>query len=325
MIVGSAQKSPAEVITRVIDFSNDLASGETITSISSIVVLDQNGNDVTSTIYVSASGVIQPGGTNVQFQMQAGSLGQTYILTVTVESSAANVFQATVTLYVGLGIDLTTLANVKNWVGIPYLETSEDQTIQGCITAFSAYVLRVTGRGPEDGTVAAVSPFVSPVPYDDVYDGSGTLRQPIRNWPITGVTSVNISGVVIPQSTSIQVWGWVVDGDKKFISLRGGYNATVATFQNYGMQYGRGGLSRGPGFAAGIQNVEIVYTAGFFGTPFDLEMLARKVCSLNYKRRSWIGQRTQMMASGAGTVSYNEWEMDQQDMRTLQYYQRRVA
>jgi hypothetical protein len=222
-------------------------------------------------------------------------------------------------------IDLTTYSAVKAWVAIPPGAATDDQLIQDMVTAFSAYVLKLTGRGPADGSIPAASPFVAPVAYDEVYDGSGTDRQPIRNWPITAVASVNVNGQVIPQSTSIQTWGWVIDGDGRFISLRGGYSANVATFQNYAYQGNRFGFAKAAGFTAGNQNVEIAYTAGFNGVPFDLELTARKVCSLVYKRRGWIGQKMQMLAAGAGTVQYNEWEMDAQDMRTVMYYQRRTA
>ncbi|HVI09586.1 MAG TPA: hypothetical protein VND65_14955 [Candidatus Binatia bacterium] len=223
-------------------------------------------------------------------------------------------------------IDLTTLAAVKSWAGIN--GTGDDQTIQDAITAFSGYALHVTGRGSADGSFPTASPFVAPVSYDEFYDGSGTLRQQIRNWPIVSVSSVTIDGQVIPQSTSINVWGWVVDQDKSFISLRGGFSPTVATFQNYryqGGRYGYGAGVQGPGFSAGTQNVEVVYSGGFSGVPFDLEMAARKVITLNYKRRGWIGQRSQAMAAGAGTVSYGQWEMDADARNTLLYYQRRTA
>lgn len=223
-------------------------------------------------------------------------------------------------------IDLTTLASVKSWAGIN--GTADDQTISDAISAFSAYVLHVTGRGPADGSIPTQSPFVTPVSYDEFYDGSGTMRQQIRNWPIVSVTSVTIDGQTIPQSTSINVWGWVVDQDKAFISLRGGFSPTVATFQNYryqGGRYGYGAGVQGPGFSAGIQNVEVVYSGGFAAVPLDLEMAARKTVALNYKRRGWIGQRSQAMAAGAGTVSYGTWEMDADARNTLLYYQRRTA
>ena len=59
--------------------------------------------------------------------------------------------------------------------------------------------------------------------------------------------------------------------------------------------------------------------------PFDLEMTARKVVALYYKRRGWIGQKSQMMAAGAGTVSYFDQDMTQEDRNVLQYYRARVA
>jgi hypothetical protein len=215
-------------------------------------------------------------------------------------------------------IDLTTTLSVKSWAGLPILATDQDQTIQDAITAFSALVLRMTGRGPLDGTIPPTSPFITPVAYDDVLDGSGTMRQPIRNWPITAVSSVQVNGQTIPQSTSVNITGWVVDGDKRFISLRGGLNPTVATFQNYRYQRGYGNL--GPGFSAGIQNVEIQYTAGFASLPYDLEMTARKVVARYYKRRGWIGLRQQAMAAGAGTVTYDGMEMAPDEYRTIMYY-----
>jgi hypothetical protein len=202
--------------------------------------------------------------------------------------------------------------------------TIDDEQIQACITAFSSWVLKFTGRGPMDGSEPAQSPFVQPVAYDDFYDGSGTQRQPIRNWPIQSVEAVIIEGVTIPQSTSMNVPGWVVDGDKKFISLRGGYSATVATFENYRYQRGTGSY-RG-GFSSGVQNVEIQYTAGFNGVPDDLEIVARKTAALNYKRRGWIGQKSQAMAAGAGTISFGQWTWeDDKDRDTIEYYKRRVG
>lgn len=221
-------------------------------------------------------------------------------------------------------IDLTTLANVANWIA-PYTlgqSVPNDTDIQDAITAFSAYVLKLTGRGPADGSVPAASPFVAPVSYNDVYDGSGTQRQPIRNWPITAVASLSINGQAIAQSTNINTSGWVVDGDKRFISLRGGFSPFVATFENY--RYQRGGPC-GPGFAAGVQNVEVQYTAGFAGVPVDLEMAARKTVALNYKRRGWIGQRMQALAQGGGTVSFSTWEMDPDAQRTIYYYRAQVT
>lgn len=206
------------------------------------------------------------------------------------------------------GIDLSSIQDVKTWLGIGQGNTSDDSPIQDCITAFSVYVLRLTARGAADGSIPTVSPFVQPVSYDEFYDGSGTDSLQLRNWPITAVASLNVNGRTIPASSGIGHFGYVVDGDGKFLSMRSG-----------GWNYQRGG-GCSSGFPDGAQNVEVQYTAGFAAVPFDLEMAVRKTVALNYKRKSWIGQRAQAMAGGAGTVSYSTWEMDADAARTIEYY-----
>lgn len=212
-------------------------------------------------------------------------------------------------------IDLTTLGVVKSWAGV--LTPGDDVPIQDAITAFSAYVLHLTDRGPADGSIPAHSPFVEVVTYDELYDGNGNDTLPLRNWPIASITSVNDSGLIVQPSTSLQTPGWVVDQSKKFLVLRLGGSAYA------GLR--RGTWARKTGWSLGTQNIEIVYTAGFAAIPFDLEMTARKVVSLNYKRRQRIDQKSQAMAQGAGTVSFYDWEMDAADKRTIDFYSRRVA
>lgn len=218
-------------------------------------------------------------------------------------------------------IDLTVVANIQTWLGNQNAFTgAEAQTVQDAITAFSLYVLHLTGRGNADGSVPTASPFATSVSYDEFYDGNGNDTLPLRNWPITAVSSVIDTGVTIQASTSTTSPGYVVDQSKKFLVLRGGGNG-----YGYGRNY-RGALSRScRGWSLGTQNIEVQYTAGFSAVPFDLEMCARKVVALNYRKRSWIGQKAQAMAAGAGTISYGTWEMDDQDRRVIEYYQARVA
>jgi hypothetical protein len=217
-------------------------------------------------------------------------------------------------------IDLTTLAAVKAWAGVT--TSGDDQVIQDAITAFSLYAMHVTGRGSADGSVPTSSPFATPVSYDEFYDGNGNESLYLRNWPITAVTAVIDTGYTIPQSTSTVNPGWYIDQSHKYIGLR--YGGTLYSQRGYGGAGRRTGYGR-VGFSLGQQNVEVQYTAGFSAVPFDLEMTARKVVALNYKRRQRIDQKSQAMAQGAGTVSFYDWEMDSADARTMNYYQARVA
>ena len=56
-------------------------------------------------------------------------------------------------------IDLTTLAAVKAWLQIGTGSTADDGILQDAITAFSAYALRATSRGPADGSIPSCFSF----------------------------------------------------------------------------------------------------------------------------------------------------------------------
>jgi hypothetical protein len=197
---------------------------------------------------------------------------------------------------------------------------SPDQTIQDCVTAFSLYALRQTGRGNSDGSIPSESPFVTPVSYNEWYDGNGQRKMYVNNWPINSGSLLTINGITVPQSTGITVPGWLLDQSGRAIVLRPGFSSGPATFSNVRALRGREG--GGWVFALGTQNINWQYIGGFSGVPFDLEMCARKVVALNYKRTGWIGQKSQSMAAGAGTVEYGTWEMDDDCRATLEYYKR---
>jgi hypothetical protein len=208
---------------------------------------------------------------------------------------------------------------VYKWLGSQSPSIPEQGVIIDCITAFSIQMLYWTGRGPTDESVAINSPFVAPVTYTETYSGNGSVTLFLRNTPIVSVSSLVIGNQAVLQSTAWGIPGWVIDFNNKAITIRRGGGGTGPTFFNF---WGfNGGAWR---FWEGPQNVAVNYTAGWNGVPPDLEMMARRVVSLNYKRKSWIGQSSQAMASGAGTVSYRNWELAQEDMRVIDNY-RRVA
>lgn len=214
-------------------------------------------------------------------------------------------------------IDLTLLASVKSWAGVN--GSSSDQSIQDAITSFSNFVLTYTSRGAQGGGFPTASPLCEVMTFSETYDGNDSDTLFVRNNPITGVTSLTINNNVINQSTAWGVTGWVIDGNGKCIKIRGGGGGSGPSFNTtyYGAWTGCGQF-----FVRGIQNVSITYSAGFAQVPFDLEMCARKVVALNYKRSQWIGQRSRDLAQGAGTITYADWEMDKDCWRTLNSYKR---
>jgi len=206
--------------------------------------------------------------------------------------------------------DLTTLADVKAWLAIT--ASSDDAVIQETITAASLYWLWRTGRDSLN-TIAT---------YTERYDGAGRSRQFLRNSPVTAVTSVTIDGVVIPQSTDFVTPGWVLDQSGKSVALIGSWGGGVRYAGSYGFtgtNYRTGGFI----FREGIQNVLVVYSAGYNGAPLDVQTAVKQHVAVNYKRRQWIDQASQVMTQ-VGTTTYRNWEIPPEVERVILAYTRRA-
>jgi hypothetical protein len=222
-------------------------------------------------------------------------------------------------------IDLTTVAKFIAWTSPgSTFNATEQQNVQDCITAASAYWLWALGLGPQDGSDPTDSPLNSQVAgINETYDGSGSSRQFVRVRPIVSVQSLLVDGIAIPASSGINVPGFVVDGTGKSVSIRSGFGApAVGQRLTVGFSFFRSG--RGWSFTEGVQNVQITYTAGYSATPFDIELAVRQMVAVNYKRRQWIDQKLQAMAQGAGTISFRDWEFPPEVKSVMDHYRRRA-
>lgn len=176
---------------------------------------------------------------------------------------------------------------------------SGDLSIAQIITATSLQFLRITGRGPADGSIPSVSPFVEPVAYDEYYDGNGNNRQFVRNWPIVSVTAVNVNGTPVPVSRGVTQPGYVVDGNGKAIVIRTlGYAGPA--YRNAYNYIGGGNYF----FARGTQNIEISYVAGFSFIPYDLNQVCIQTVAQTIVQQSVIYMRSKALPMGGGTVVY---------------------
>jgi hypothetical protein len=205
-------------------------------------------------------------------------------------------------------IDLTTVQLVHDYTGVK--SGAEDGKIQLCITAASVQWVWQTGRGVE-GQVPAASPFVAPVAYYEVYDGSGSHRQILRNWPIVSVETLLINGIPWSQSTGFGSRGWLIDQSGKSLVLR-----TASRQSPYGRADG--------GFCQGVQNVEVGYHAGFTAVPADIVKACTHMVAINFKRTEWLDMASKSMgAQGAsGNTSYRAWEMPPEVARVIHNYTR---
>lgn len=152
--------------------------------------------------------------------------------------------------------DLTTLANVKAWMG---LKTADDDALLSrLITAASAYIETWTNRTFAQQT------------YDEVRDGTGCARMMFADFPVTAVSSVVVDGRAIPLA--------VAAGDQ-------GYR-----FDTTGI------VLAGYVFTRGVGNVQFSYTAGYTTTPPDIEQACIELVSLRYKERDRIGHQSKSLA-----------------------------
>jgi hypothetical protein len=92
--------------------------------------------------------------------------------------------------------DLTTLANVKAWLGLPSPPGVSDATLSGLVTAASRAILAALSR-----------PSILPQAYADTIDLEGE-RVYLNNWPVSQVTSVRLDGLVVPPVGSLPTLGW---------------------------------------------------------------------------------------------------------------------
>lgn len=109
--------------------------------------------------------------------------------------------------------DLTTLANVKDWLGLSSANTASDQLISQLITRASAFVLNTINRS-----------HIGLEQFTEMYDGYGSTFMVLRRAPVYQVLALSFSGTPISPAagdgfTSAYCNGFVLDpGNEKTTS-----------------------------------------------------------------------------------------------------------
>jgi hypothetical protein len=134
--------------------------------------------------------------------------------------------------------DLVSLADLKSWLGIT--GTDDDVLLAQLITQISRAIFNVIDR-----------PAVLPSAYTETYDGGNEVSIMLRQWPVIGVSSCSVDGVTIPPAppivagASAQI-GYILDSCNA---------APPGAMQRLSL--------RGYLFTCGVQNVTILYSAGY--------------------------------------------------------------
>ena len=210
-------------------------------------------------------------------------------------------------------IDLTTLQAVKDYMGTaegaivaPGADNADDTVIQAIITGLSQYWLNQTGR-------ASLNSVLS---YNEFYDGGGSPRLFLDNYPIVSVQSLVVNNITIPQSTAVGQGGWFIERSQKSLALRptgaGGLNTTVG-YPGYGFAYN---------FYCGIGNVQVQYMAGYNGIPNDIFEAVAWQASQAYKKREQINLESMQMGGGTGGANYVKWDWTPEIRSVLNSYKK---
>ena len=134
--------------------------------------------------------------------------------------------------------DLTTLADVKSWLGRS--DTNSDALIAALITRASRSICSYLQR-----------PLLLPHAVAETHDGTGGNILVLKEWPVLSVSSVVIDGIAIPQATQ-QTHGWVLD------AWNGVPPGRMQALRLRGYSFG----SARPG-ARNVASVQVTYQAGY--------------------------------------------------------------
>jgi len=175
--------------------------------------------------------------------------------------------------------DLTTLANVKQYLGIT--TATDDAMLDRMITATSNYIESYINRQFKSRS------------YTDVSDGNNGDVCAFQNYPVTAVSSVQISSGYFGASYGNYNGGGVITIQPSVDGFSQGYVFDTKFLKLLGYR-----------FARGRNNVHVTYTAGYATIPPEIEQACIELISLRYKEKNRIGEKSKS-AGGQETVSYN--------------------
>ncbi len=153
--------------------------------------------------------------------------------------------------------DLTTLANLEAWLGLP-TGNADEALLARLITATSAYIESWCDRA-----FAAQS-------YTETRDGTGAQRMAFAQTPVTAVANVTVNGQSIPAGDAVSVPGFYFTPTMLYL------NAVA--------------------FIRGFANVQLAYTAGFTTTPPEIEQACIELAAFRYREMERTGVASKGLA-----------------------------
>lgn len=179
--------------------------------------------------------------------------------------------------------DLTTLADVKNWLGLPTSIGPDDAAILALVTSVSVWVQNWIGRQ------------IGAATYTETLHGNGKGRIIFSNYPVISVTSLMIGTRAQVVRSQIGAAGYYFGDDSLYLD---------------------GGLV----FDKGLGNVTVVYVAGYASVPQDLAQATKQLVALRYREKNRIGELSKSIQGE--TVTFDAKELPNDVKSVLSSYKR---
>jgi len=179
--------------------------------------------------------------------------------------------------------DLCALADVKTYLGIT--DTNSDAVLTSLVTNASAMVEQFCNR------------VFAQASYTETRNGNERVQLCLKNTPVTAVASVTINDTPVLPAVGATGTGYVFD-DISIYLRQGGYQSA---------------------FIRGMQNVTVVYTAGFATIPMDVAQACIELVAQKYAKRNRIDKASETLGTQQ-TISFSQADMPAQVRTALQPY-----
>lgn len=162
--------------------------------------------------------------------------------------------------------DLTTITDVKNWLGVT--TSNGDENLSRLITAASTFIQSWLNR-----TIAVQA-------YSQTLNGTNSKSMMLANAPIVSISSLTINGSVIAPAADSQSSGYLYDDNTVYLS---GYT-----------------------FWRGLQNIKISYSAGYSVIPYDIAQACIELVAMRFKEKERIGLASQAIGGETTAYSIKD-------------------
>ncbi len=196
----------------------------------------------------------------------------------------------------------TDLEDLKSFLSIPSSTSTHDDLLENLINGASGFIESYTNRRLKSTTYDSDTVADRKFTW---YDGDNTKRLFLREYPITAVSEVTVSGATISAASDTDYYGST----------------------GYLIRQDRGELFYDNYWEVGMQNIRVSYTAGYLSTDrewYELQELCRSFVAWVFNNRTHLGFKSERLMNYTYTLA-DVRKVGGQHLATLNRYRRKIV